>query len=163
MKTNNDKEQPIEIKDVLVKMAKYCAYQDRCKKEVYNKLDDLLLDITQQDIVIDFLIEEKYLDERRYVRSIVRGRFLYKNWGKIKISHYLKQKDIDSTMIEEVIEREIKDEDYYQKAYILVEAKWRTTKGSNDFEIKQKVLTSLYQKGYDSSLILDVLDDFLRD
>jgi len=156
-------EQNNETKDVLLKIVKYCAYQDRCKKEVYKKLDELLPDITEQDIIIDYLIEEKYLDEDRYTRSIVRGKFYHKHWGKIKITHWLKQKDIDSTTIETVIEQEIKDEDYKQKVFDLITSKWKTTKGNSDFEIKQKVLSSLYQKGYDSSLVLDVLDDFIRD
>jgi len=156
-------DQQIEGKDVLVKMAKYCAYQDRCKKEVYTKLEALELDIVQQDIVIDYLIQEKYLDENRYICSVVRGRFFYKNWGKIKITHYLKQREIDTTIIEEVIDREISKEVYYQKAYDLVATKWQRTKGDTDFEIRQKVLSALYLKGFDSSLILDVIDDFLQD
>ncbi len=148
-----------EIKAILVKMAKYCAYQDRCKKEVYIKLDTLLPDIVEQDKIIDYLIDEKYLDEERYVRSIVRGRFYYKSWGKIKIIHYLKQRDIDSDTIEKVIANEIKDSDYYQKVNELVENRLRTTKGINDFEIKQKILKALFLKGYDSGMITDVIDE----
>lgn len=157
MKTKE--EQPNEVKDVLVKMAKFCAYQDRCKQEVYKKIDDLLPDITDQDVVIDYLINEKYLDESRYVRSVVRGRFIYKSWGKLKIIHYLKQKDIDESLIEEVMTKEINDAAYYQKIVELVESKKRTSKGANDFEIKQKIIRSLFQKGYDASLVTDVLHD----
>ena len=154
---------PLDNKEVLVKITKYCAYQDRCKKEVYNKLDTILPDITQQDIIIDYLIKEKYLDEDRYVQSIVRGKFFHKNWGKIKIRHFLHQKNISTFTIEETIAREIKDKDYRTKAYELVASKWKTTQGQNDFEIKQKILSSLYQKGYKSELILDVLHDFIND
>ena len=99
------------------------------------------------------------MDEPRYVRSVVRGRFFYKSWGKIKITHYLKQKDIDDSLIEEVIAKEINEEIYYQKITELVESKWRTTKGENDFEIKQKIIRSLFQKGYDADLVTDVLND----
>jgi regulatory protein len=150
-----------EAKDVLVKMANYCAYQDRCKKEVYNKLDELLPDIVQQDIVIDYLIDEKYLDESRYVRSVVRGRFFYKSWGKIKITHYLKQKDISSQLIEEVIAGEINDKVYFEKIEELISSKWKSTKGVSDFEIKQKITRSLFQKGYDASLVTDVLNNYI--
>ena len=154
---------PLDNREVLVKITKYCAYQDRCKKEVYNKLDTILPDITQQDIIIDYLIKEKYLDESRYVRSIVRGKFFHKHWGKIKITHFLHQKDISTSTIEETILREITDKDYRTKAYDLVVSKWKTTQGQNDFEIRKKILSSLYQKGYNSELILDVLQDFINE
>jgi regulatory protein len=160
MKTKE--EQPNEAKDVLVKMAKFCAYQDRCKQEVYKKLDDLLPDIVQQDLVIEYLIEEKYLDEPRYVRAVVRGRFIYKHWGKLKIIHYLKQKDIDEALIDEVMAKEIDNETYYQKITELIQSKKQSIKGANDFEIKQKIIRSLFQKGYDASIVTDVLNDLER-
>ena len=152
-----------ETKAVIIKMAKYCAYQDRCRKEVYNKLYDLLPDIVEQDIVVDYLIKENYLDEVRYTRSIVRGKFFHKHWGKIKIIHFLNQKDIDSYLTEQTIANEITNQDYYQKVADLVKSRFQTTKGANDFEIKQKIIKSLFQKGYDSSIVIEVIDDLQED
>lgn len=144
---------------VLVKMAKFCSYQDRCQKEVREKLQELLPNVVDQEDVLNYLLEEKYLDEERYVRSVVRGRFFYKNWGRVKIIHYLKQNEVDSFLVEDVIAEEIKEEVYTEKIEGLVESKLQSTKGKSDFEIKQKILLSLYQKGFETNLVEYAITD----
>ena len=42
----------------LKKMIHYCDYQDRCKKEIFTKLDTFELDDNDRDFIIDFLQEE---------------------------------------------------------------------------------------------------------
>ena len=148
----------IETKDALKKVTKYCSYQDRCVKEVQNKLETFLLDFDQQEVILNYLITEKYLDEARYTTSIVRGKFIHKHWGKTKIIHFLNQKEIEPSLIDSTIENEISDKEYKEIATKLVQTKWRSSKEETDFEKKQKVLQSLYQKGYESSLILDIID-----
>lgn len=150
------------VNDAIIRLAKYCAYQDRCKKEIDQKLYDLELSESEKDQVWEYLIKENYHDEERYVRSIVRGRFFYKSWGRVKIRYYLAQQGIDSTIVEDVIQHEIKPKDYHDKIRALVQSKLGL-KESLTFEEKQKMIRSLYQKGYESDLVISELENLGED
>jgi regulatory protein len=65
--------------DLRTMITRYCQYQDRCQKEIRNKLyengaskDDVA------ELMIE-LIESKLIDEERYARNFARGKFRIKN------------------------------------------------------------------------------------
>ena len=45
------------------------------------------------------LMQEDFLNEERFARSFVRGKFRIKKWGKIKITQELKMKEISAPII----------------------------------------------------------------
>ena len=69
----------------LLRLQRYCAFQDRCHLEVRRKLLDL--GIYGQDLegIIVQLIEDNFLDEERFARSFARGKFQIKGWGRVRI------------------------------------------------------------------------------
>ncbi len=80
--------------DALKKLERYCDYQDRCHQEVRYRLlkekvfgDDL-------EWVITALIDSGHLNEERYARSLVRGKFRIKGWGRVRIGQELKRREI---------------------------------------------------------------------
>ena len=54
-------------------MIHYCDYQDRCKKEIFTKLNTLELTDDDRDFVIEFLKDEGFINDERYCRSFVKG------------------------------------------------------------------------------------------
>ena len=56
------------LDEALAKLQRYCAYQDRCHKEVQEKLSELGIWGDDAGQVIVALIEEKFLDEERFAR-----------------------------------------------------------------------------------------------
>ena len=61
-----------EIRD---KMAKYCAYQDRCQWEVEQKFYDFNLIPEARDEIMIYLIQQNFLNEERFAKSFARGKF----------------------------------------------------------------------------------------
>ena len=76
------------------KIENYCAYQERCHSEVKRKLNSLGVFGQDVDEYLFYLIDENFLSETRFSEAYVRGKFNYKNWGKIKIIKELKARDI---------------------------------------------------------------------
>ena len=76
-------------KQALGKMAKFCAYQERCQSEIKYKLFGTGLSNDEIDNIICDLIEHKFLDEERFAKAFVRGKFNQKGWGRIKIQQHL--------------------------------------------------------------------------
>ena len=79
----------------LKKMLHYCDYQDRCKKEIFTKLNTLELTDDDRDFVVEFLKDEGFINDERYCRSFVKGKLNLKKWGVNKIKLSLIAKGVD--------------------------------------------------------------------
>ena len=84
----------ITISEAKKNIEHYCAYQERCHKEVVNKLKDLGIIQNAIDIIVADLIQNNYLNETRFAQSFARGKFKIKKWGKVKIHRELSKREI---------------------------------------------------------------------
>jgi len=84
----------LTTKEIERKLQFYCSYQDRCHKEVKAKLKTFNVNMHDSNQIISNLIKDDYLNESRFSKSFVRGKFNFKNWGKIRITNELKRRDI---------------------------------------------------------------------
>ena len=85
--------------EIKMKLVNYCVYQDRCHAEVEQKMREfLLIDEAKEEILL-YLMKENYLNEERFTRSHIRGKFYIKHWGKTKIKIHLKQKQVSDKLI----------------------------------------------------------------
>ena len=107
----NPKKQ-ISPSKLLVKLASFCAYQERCFLDVERKLDDYELSQNERQELIDYLIKEKYIDETRFAKSVVRGKFNFRKWGRNKLKAYLFSKRIDTGDVSKGL-KEINEQDYF--------------------------------------------------
>lgn len=143
--------------EALQKLRHYCAYQERCHKEVKEKLYSLGLSKVDVESSISNLIEEDYLNEERYARSFARGHFRTKNWGRVKISYALKQKGVSAYCIQQAL-KEIDDDDYISVLEKLITKKASSfPKSGRKPLIRQKIAVYVAQKGFESVLVHQLL------
>jgi len=140
--------------DALLALKKYCAYQDRCHSEVRSKLLSLKIYGDDLEEIISKLIQEKYLDEERFARSYVRGKFKFKKWGRHKIIQNLKQKQVSPYCIKKGLE-EIEDEQYGENLMYWIQKKERDYSSDKHAHRKTKVIKFLISKGFEYDYILD--------
>ena len=143
-------------KEALQKMSKYCAYQERCQSEVRQKLKSFSLCEEEIESIICELIDQNFLNEERFAKAFVRGKFNQKDWGKNKIKQHLFQKEISAYCIKKGLE-EINESDYLDTLERLAHRKKGTLKFSNQFNLNQKVARYLIGKGFESDLVWDYL------
>lgn len=149
-------------KDIaLEKIRKYCAYQDRCHSEVRTKLLSMKIYGDDLEDIIYQLIQEKFLDELRFTKSFVRGKFKLKSWGRIKITHALKTKHVSEYCIRKGLE-EIDQCDYLQCLEKLVHLNKNRYGTLVDFGNKQKLIKYLMQKGFEFKLIKEAIEKELK-
>ena len=96
---------------ILNKIKKFCAYQERCHKEVVIKLKSMYAKSDQIPEIISALIKENYLNETRYAIHYASGKFRIKNWGKVKIKYNLRQNNVSEWNINNAL-KEINDNEY---------------------------------------------------
>ncbi|SDE43593.1 regulatory protein RecX [Riemerella columbipharyngis] len=146
------------FEEIKLKMARYCAYQDRCHKEVEQKMKEFLLIPEAKDEILLFLIRENYLNEERFVRSYIRGKFNIKKWGRNKIKSHLKGKGITEKLILKCFD-EIDYEDYYNTIKALYEKYYTKQTSGSSFDKKQKTIRYLIGKGYEYDAVLDSISE----
>ncbi|HFK5507346.1 recombinase RecX [Elizabethkingia anophelis] len=142
------------FQEIKQKLINYCVYQDRCHKEVEEKMRDFLLIPDAKDEILLYLIKENYLNEERFTRSYIRGKFYVKHWGRQKIKLQLKMKGISEKLIQNCMD-EIYDDDYIKQIKIFAEKLLPTYKDLNDFQRKNKLIRFLVTKGYEYELIIE--------
>lgn len=140
------------------KLEYYCAYQERCHKEVIAKLRTLGMIPSVIDKIISELIKANYLNETRFTQSFVRGKFRIKKWGKNRILQELKVRDISSFNIKLGM-KEISDDNYQKTFYELFEKRRREVKQLTKTEQKKKIFSYMSYRGWENSKIYEALRD----
>ena len=143
--------------EILQKMVNYCVYQDRCYAEVEQKMREFLLIPEAKDEIFLYLMKENYLNEERFTRSYIRGKFYIKHWGRNKIKMNLKQKGINEKLISTAMD-EIDDSDYEKTIMKLFDNYFSAQKGLQDYQKKSKTIRHLLSKGYEYELILEQMN-----
>jgi len=145
------------VKEAKRKLEHYCAYQDRSHYQVEKKLREMRMIPDAIDNIVIHLIKENFLNEERFARSFVRGKFRMKQWGKQKIIQALKQHYIHQNLIDKALE-EIADEEYRETIVKLIAQKKRSYSNKKGYELKQKISRYLNQKGYRYDEFAELLD-----
>ena len=72
---------PLSPDQVLDKMAKYCAYQERCVKDVTDKLKTFDLSDQDRETILNYLIDNRFVNNERFANAFVRGKINQSGWG----------------------------------------------------------------------------------
>jgi len=148
----------LDKKAALMKAEHYCAYQERAQQEIRNKLYEWGLHAADVENIISELITTNFLNEERFARAYVSGKFNIKKWGKIKIKQGLKLRKVPDRMITKAL-NSINYDDYLQVILDAAEKKLRTITEKDPYKRKHKLMTYLMGKGFESDVILSVLKD----
>lgn len=140
--------------DILVKIEKYCSYQERCEGETREKLRSYGLGNVDIDDIIDRLISDRFINDERFTENYIRGKLNLKKWGKIKIRYYLSLKKIDSAIISKYLHT-IPEEEYR----IILDENIRQWCKINPYNqnTKPKLYRYLKGKGFENEMIINQL------
>lgn len=141
-------------------MENFCAYQERCHKEVAQKLYDLHMIPEAREKITLHLLQHNFLNEERFSKAFARGKFSIKNWGRIRIVNELKFRNISSYNIKTAL-KEIDEDAYLKTLQKIAEKKAAVIKEPNAFKKRSKLLTYLSSKGYESELIYEVVNGMI--
>ena len=141
----------LEIKQ---KMVNYCVYQDRCHQEVEQKMRDFLLIPEAKEEILLYLMRENYLNEERFARSYIRGKFYIKSWGRNKIRNHLKFKGVPEKLINRCFD-EIDDGDY-EKTILKIYDQYHDRQTGQAYQKKSKTIKYLLGRGFEYEEILQV-------
>lgn len=136
--------------ELIAKMERYCAYQERSEADVRKKMGTLAVPVAMADEIVKELKAGDFLNEPRFAETYVRSK-LKEKWGKLKIRQGLYQKGIDADVIQEQMDQ-IEDEQYMEIVRATVE-KWKRL-NSQESDNRPKLIRHMLSKGF-------AMDDFM--
>jgi regulatory protein len=156
MKSGKQEAVLLDKKQALVKAEHFCAYQERSQKEVRYKLVEWGMRGDELEEIISELILNNFLNEERFAKSYASGKFNIKHWGRVKIKQGLKLKGVPDKILQKAI-YSIDDDDYLQTIEKLAIKKVESLNENDPFKRKNKLMSYLQAKGFETDLILLVL------
>lgn len=137
------------------KAADYCALQDRCISEMQLKLRFWNIDSDYTGRLIAKLVDEGFLDEKRFAVNYAGGKFRIKGWGRMKIAAGLRARNIPPALIQQALFT-LKMDEYTSALEYLLQKKIKLLGGDTP-ENRQKAAYFAASRGFEPALIASQL------
>ena len=76
------------------KLSAYCSSAERCRADVEEKLRKAEASEEEKENILERLVAEGFIDERRYAKAFAADKFRFSKWGKRKIEFALRAKRV---------------------------------------------------------------------
>ncbi len=141
------------VEEATKRLERYCAYQERCHKEVHQKLYEMRMIPLAVDEIVNHLIQNNFLNETRFAQAFARGKFRTKKWGRNRIINELKLREISKFNIQIAL-KEIPDSEYYKTFEELAEKRMEQLAPEKDLQKKRRKFADyLFYRGWESELV----------
>ena len=148
------------LKEATRKLEGYCAYQERCHKEVVQKLRKMNMIPEAIDTIVTHLIQANFLNEERFAQSFARGKFNIKKWGRNRIVNELKYREISKYNIKAAL-NEISDEAYVNTLNTIALKRLKEIKESHKQKRRKKLADYLLYRGWESQLVYGKIKELI--
>lgn len=142
------------------KIESFCAYQERCHKEVEEKLKSMGMIDESIAHIISHLIEQNYLNEERFTVQFTLGKLRIKHWGFDRISRELKMRNISSYNLKTAA-KVYEEEPYLEIFDRLAQKQFASLKGLPLTTIKRKLFDYLRYRGWPSDLVYEKIKELV--
>ena len=147
---------PLKVAD---RMRALCSRREYCRKDVLKKVMTALDgDAAKAEEVVGKLVEERYVDDRRYAAAFARDKASIAGWGAAKIRYMLAAKGVDREIIASALE-EVDVTRADARLEKLMENKARSLK--DDPQRRNKLLRFGMGRGYGYEEVSSVIDRIL--
>jgi len=144
----------------MARAARLCSGSEHCTSQIREKLLSWGASSDEAETVINRLIEERYIDNRRFSRAYCHDKFCYSHWGRVKIRQMLRHLHLDDEEIE-VGMAAIPEEDYLQALSDVLRQKDRILRETDSYRRKGKLVRHLLSRGFEMELVLNAVDEHL--
>jgi len=132
--------------------------------ELRNKLLEKMYEKDLVDNVIADLKAKNYLNDEVFAVQFATEKFEQKKWSRKKIYSELLKRQINTQLINGILNSVFTDEDNYNNALVVAAKKLKSlmNRKTDKTVIKTKLITYLKMKGFNYSIIKMVCDELLK-
>lgn len=129
--------------------------------DVTQKLKKLEIFGDDKDLYLSHLIDNDFLNEKRFSECYVKGKFNNNNWGRIKIIRELKSRKISIDNINNGLS-EINEADYLKKIRVLSIKIINENIDKPKEKLKENIFNRLDYKGWEKELIFEEINTLIN-
>ena len=116
----------------LGKATALCSQGEHCKSQIMEKLSSWNVSAQDAYNIMDYLLKEKYIDNKRFARAYCHDKLCYNHWGRIKIRQMLRHLRLSDEEIAEGMEA-IQEDAYLETLQNVLQSKDRTLKDKDTY------------------------------
>ncbi|HIS33534.1 MAG TPA: RecX family transcriptional regulator [Candidatus Avirikenella pullistercoris] len=137
-----------------------CSRAEKCEADARLLLARWDIGREEGEKIMERLIREGYVDNRRYAVAFVRDKAEYNGWGEHKITDALRRKGISSADIAFALQH-IDRKEMREKLRKLLIKKRDSVIAGNEYELKGKLIRFALSKGFGYDEAVAMADDIL--
>ena len=146
----------------LQSLMRLCARSEKSSGDALRLMRTWGVPEVEQRGVLDRLIADRYIDNRRYAEAYTREKSRLSGWGERKIAMQLRLKGVEKEVISAVLSELVDDEGKGERLRAKLERKMRTTKAVNDYELRGKLLRYALGLGYDYDTAMAAVEEVAK-
>jgi regulatory protein len=142
---------------VLEKAKKICSKQEKCVCDIRQKLQAWEVEDADIERVIDVLLNENFIDEKRYAAFFAADKLRFNRWGKQKIAYALRQKGVDQVLIGNAL-KELDEAEYKKMIDEELKKKCSQIHCANKNKMREKIFRFAQNRGYEQDYIYQFIN-----
>ena len=139
-----------------------CVKAERSEFDVRRLLERWGIAAEERQRIVDTLVRERFVDDRRYAEAYVREKVRFSGWGRFKIRAALRAKRIDESIIEEAL-GQVDGASMREKLEHRLQMKMARTKARDEYDLRGKLIRYGTGLGFDTDTVLEVVEDLLAE
>lgn len=148
--------------EVYNKALKYCTNRIRCESEVKKYIEKFNISNKEQEKIVKKLVSINLINDKKYCEAFINDKIYLRKQGIKKVEMQLKKYNIDDKIISEEISKIDKNKiDLVLKSKI--EKKVLSNSKYSNWELKTRLITRYVNEGYDREVVLEYINEYLRD
>lgn len=140
------------LEELLHKAASYCSISEHCISEVEEKLTAWGVSESDKQKIINRLMSEDFINQKRFCTYFVKDKFRFNKWGKIKISYALRQKGLSNELINTAL-LTIDEGEYQEMLASILKTKLVGLKFEYEYEKQGKLFRFAQSRGFENNVI----------
>jgi regulatory protein len=141
---------------------RYRSYRPRSRKEIEEYLQKKGYDEKHIGRAVEYLSENKLLNDAEYARMVCRDKLLFKPVGRQSMKQLLYKKGIDRVTVETVLDECYTGEAEQSLALKEGERKFKRISSLPALAQKKRIFEHLLRRGYDSSLAMKITQQLVK-
>ena len=152
----------ISFEEALSRLRNLCSTQEKCSGDVNEKLRQWGISPEEKEKIIDRLVKDKFVDDRRFAGFFVRDKQRISKWGREKIRFALVRKGLSKEIIDEALSA-LPAENFENALRELFIRKSKELSKYESYERKNRLIRFALQRGFDYDLVFRMVDEFAKD
>lgn len=141
----------------LASLMRLCAKAERSSGDALRLMRGWGVADADARRVLDRLIADRFIDDRRYAEAFVREKMNLSGWGRYKIGAALRAKGITQALVAEAM-AQTDGTDMGERLTEILLRRMRTLKAAAPFDARAKLMRYALSQGYDYETARDCVE-----